>query len=79
MAYKIVGRFNKIKLQPSWYKGKPGVQAKKTVYVSREDFDKYSPETIERWGDSMKLIIEIYETDDNGKWVLKYPVWEKLK
>ena len=64
-AYKIAGR--QTDHTSSWLHGKVGRIEKKRVYVSKEDFDKYSPETIKRWV-HCKYQVEVYEMID-GKWV----------
>lgn len=65
-AYKIVGVFTKDTQQ--WFHGKIGTQAKKRVYVSREDFRRYAPETANRWKKFIGLAVEAYEMV-SGKWV----------
>ena len=43
-----------------------GLQIKKNVYKSKSDFDKYSPELIERW--SRFRNVSIYTLNENDKW-----------
>lgn len=66
-AFKLVGRFSES--TPAYYRGTVGLQGKKRVYVSREDFDRFSPKTIKRWIVYSGYDIEVYEQID-GKWVL---------
>lgn len=65
-AYKVVGRFREKELQESWNQGKPGTQAKKRVYISLDDFIKYSPDLITRWETSYD--VEVYKNEDN-EWI----------
>lgn len=45
-----------------------GLQVKKTVYKSKTDFDKYSPDIIRRWKWYHK--VETFVLDENEKWEL---------
>jgi hypothetical protein len=56
-AWKIVGRITD--RSSEFARGKVGCQFKKRVYVSKEDFDKYSPEIIRRWNLYLKVKIEV--------------------
>jgi len=58
-TFKVIGRYRPKDEQSPWCRGKPGLQAKKRVYTSFEDFEKYSPETINRYNDIYKA--EVYE------------------
>ena len=65
-SFKIVGRITEN--TTSWYgTRKVGRQGKKRVYVTREDYEKYSPETAKRWSKFCGLDVEAYEMVD-GKW-----------
>ena len=67
MAYKIVGRYTKN--TPRWGGcGNVGTQAKKRVYISRNDFERYAPDTAERWLNFCGYDVEVYQTID-GIWV----------
>lgn len=68
-SYKVIGRYTG--REASYYhinERQIGRQAKKRVYVSEKDFNKYAPELIERWKD-MGWDIEVYMMDDNTNWV----------
>jgi len=65
--YKVVGRHREIVLQPPWRNGKPLTIAKKTVYVTEKDFNRYSPELILRW--IRFYDVEVYKFIDD-KWKL---------
>ena len=62
---KLVARFKKKEDQQSWNRGKQGTQAKKAIYITNDDYKKYSPETIKRW-------LELYDVTAfimvNRKW-----------
>lgn len=47
--HKIIARYKSPELQKSWSRGKEGTQAKKATYVNKDDYLKYSPETLARW------------------------------
>lgn len=66
-AFKIVGRVANERTPYGSWLGKVGTQWKKRVYVSREDFEKYAPETAKRW--KRLVLVEAYEMK-KGKWVL---------
>ena len=45
-----------------------GLQTKKTVYKSQTDFNKHSPELINRWNRFWDVYV--YKLTDNEKWLL---------
>ena len=61
-----MSRYKKKADQPSYRKGKEGTQAKKRVYTSVEDFNKYSPDLIKRW--STLYDVEVFEQVEDGSW-----------
>jgi hypothetical protein len=71
-AFKIVGRHSAT--QSSWVRGKVGTQANKRVYTTREDFERYAPETAERYRNFCKYDVEFYE-QIGSKWVRTFPEW----
>jgi hypothetical protein len=64
-SFKIVGKYRAEDLQPSWCRGKPNTQAKKRVYTSEEDYNKYGKDTATRWRSYYD--VTAYELID-GKW-----------
>lgn len=64
-TFKVVGIHRPKEWQESWCRGKPNTQAKKRVYTSKKDFDKYSPDLISRWENYYQ--VEVYELV-NDKW-----------
>ena len=58
-TFKLVARHTKN--QSSWIRGIPGRQAKKRVYTSEADFQRYAPETAERWKRFCGYQVEAYE------------------
>lgn len=69
MIYKIISRFPEKDLQESWRSGKPGIQHKKSIYTSKDKYDKYSYETIQRWV-RCNFLVEIYTSEDGNSWNL---------
>ena len=67
-SFKVVGKYKALEEQSAWSNGKPHTQAKKRVYTSKDDFDRYAPELIQRWRDNTKWDVTAYEMI-NGKWV----------
>jgi len=65
-TFKVCGRYRAREEQQPWSRGKPGLLAKKSVYTSLIDLDKYGPELIKRW--SEMYFVEVFELID-GKWV----------
>ena len=65
-SFKILGRY--AESQPRWARGKVGTQAKKRVYTSLADFEKYAPETAQRWDEFCGYQVEAYELIEE-KWV----------
>jgi hypothetical protein len=65
--FKVVARWFDVANRPTWLSpGKLGTQAKKTVYTSLSDFERYSPAIIARWVASYGKI-EVYECK-GGAW-----------
>ena len=65
-TFKIVGKYTELSI---FNKGKLGLQAKKRVYTSLIDFEKYAPDTIMRWRNFCKFDVTIFELV-KGKWIL---------
>ena len=65
-AFKIVGRVVKERTHYGAWLGKAGTQWKKRVYVSDADFNKYAPETAERW--SRMVEVEAYKMISTDTW-----------
>ncbi len=60
-------------------KGKLGCQAKKRVYTSHDDFERYGPELTRRWENFCRYDVENYELID-GKWVvLDFPFAKEVE
>ena len=68
IPHKVVAKYKQEDMQKSWSKGKPLNQAKKRVYISEEDYNRYSPNLIKRW--SRGYYIEVSQYID-GKWVIR--------
>jgi len=68
-TFKVISRFREKEHQVSYLRGIPGRQHKKRVYTSKEDFDKYSPELIDRWYPLMD--VECYELIEGKWWEIK--------
>jgi len=67
-SYKVIGRHKEKDLQPSWHIGRPMTQAKKRVYVNRDDFLRYSPDLIKRY--EKIYYVEVYRFDELNGWIL---------
>jgi len=65
-SFKVIGRNKPYDEQKSWQHGEPGVQAKKRIYTSLKDFQRYSPKLIKRYKNLYE--VEVYELIDE-KWV----------
>jgi hypothetical protein len=64
-SFKIVGRYTE---RSRWHRGKIGLQAKKRVYTSLADFERYAPDTAKRWTDFCDFDVEAYELIED-EWV----------
>jgi len=64
-SFKLVGRYTE---RCRFNRGKVGTQAKKRVYTSLEDFNRYAPDTLKRWKKFCGFRVEAYERKGN-KWV----------
>lgn len=65
-VFKIVGRYKAKEDQPSWARGIPHRQAKKHEYTSKEKFDRYGTETLDRW--RRYYDVSVFELID-GEWI----------
>jgi len=65
-SFKIVGRYKDNENYS--FRAKVGQQAKKRVYISLANFEKYAPETASRWVKYCRYDVEAYELIED-KWV----------
>ncbi len=65
-TFKVEARHKPKDEQPSWRRGSPLCVAKKRIYTSLEDFEKYSPKTIKRYKEL--YMVEVLELID-GHWI----------
>lgn len=73
-AFKLVGRHSE--RAPTWCSGKTGTVAKKRVYITEEDFNKYAPKTAKRFYAYNEYDVEFYRMLDGG-WLRFTPDWWK--